>query len=250
MPSVPFNESEAKRAVLTVGHGRGFVVESARSYLVITAAHCLPQLPVADPSADQERTYRRLLSPLGKEPLVTTECWFVDPVSDLAVLGPPDDQALFNDYEAYDKLMKSSAVLPTAPVPAQVGVEFAGWLLSLKGGWYRCSLSLYDGGLWVSDASEAILGGMSGSPILNGDGVAIGVISCSSGKDSDVHIEGGPNPRLIHHLPIWLEQELRSESSRAAKGDTLARRPKLKAALTAAQRMKEATASKARLHVA
>src|SRR5467141_2465247 len=34
-----------KSGVITVGHGRGFVVEGAGERLVITAAHCLPSLP-------------------------------------------------------------------------------------------------------------------------------------------------------------------------------------------------------------
>ena len=36
-----------KSGVITVGHGRGFVVEGAGERLVITAAHCLPSLPPA-----------------------------------------------------------------------------------------------------------------------------------------------------------------------------------------------------------
>jgi hypothetical protein len=36
-----------KSGVITVGHGRGFVIEGAGERLVITAAHCLPSLPPA-----------------------------------------------------------------------------------------------------------------------------------------------------------------------------------------------------------
>src|SRR6266704_2337028 len=47
-----------KSGVITVGHGRGFVVEGAGERLVITAAHCLPSLPPAGPSFGLEaRTY-------------------------------------------------------------------------------------------------------------------------------------------------------------------------------------------------
>jgi len=206
--SVPFDESEAKRAVVKVGEGRGFVVESARSRLVITAAHCLPRLPVPHPHANEERTYWRLLGPLGREPVVTSECCFVDPVSDLAVLGPPNNQSLSSEADAYDQLVESSAALPIASVPAEFKVQFTGWLLSLPGAWCACIVSHYGGGLWITDASEGIIGGMSGSPILNGDGAAIGVMSCTSGTDGEVHVEGGPNPRLLFHLPIWLVDEM------------------------------------------
>ena len=48
-----------KSGVITVGHGRGFVVEGAGERLVITAAHCLPSLPPAGPSFGPEaRTFR------------------------------------------------------------------------------------------------------------------------------------------------------------------------------------------------
>jgi len=79
---------EAKHAVITVGAGRGFVVDSKRGRLVITAAHCLPRFPRrASVSHSAERTYNALLGPLGKEPSVSTECLFADPIGDIAVLG-------------------------------------------------------------------------------------------------------------------------------------------------------------------
>jgi len=58
-----------KSGVITVGHGRGFVVEGAGERLVITAAHCLPSLPLALPSFGLEaRTYGPLLARRGEEP--------------------------------------------------------------------------------------------------------------------------------------------------------------------------------------
>jgi hypothetical protein len=52
-----------KSGVVTVGHGRGFVVEGTGERLVITAAHCLPSLPPALPSFGLEvRTYGPLLA--------------------------------------------------------------------------------------------------------------------------------------------------------------------------------------------
>jgi hypothetical protein len=84
-------------AVIRVGDGRGFVVERARQRLVLTAAHCLPHLPPANPmSHTEERTYEALLGPLGAEPTVWAECLFADPVADIAILDGPDNQALFD----------------------------------------------------------------------------------------------------------------------------------------------------------
>jgi len=61
--------------------------------------------------------------------------------------------------------------------------------------------------LGVVDAAEGIVGGMSGSPIVANNGSAIGVI-CTSGGTSEVHTEGGGNPRLVGNLPGWLLHKL------------------------------------------
>ena len=58
-----------KSGVITVGQGRGFVVEGVGERLVITAAHCLPSLPPALPSFGLEaRTYGPLLARRGEAP--------------------------------------------------------------------------------------------------------------------------------------------------------------------------------------
>src|SRR5258706_6947302 len=91
----------AASAVITAGGGRGFIVRGQFDRYIITAAHCLPHLPPSMSFSDlMERTYRDLLAPLGGEPKVWAECLFVDPIADIALLGPPNDQELNNHYEA------------------------------------------------------------------------------------------------------------------------------------------------------
>ena len=46
-------------------------------------------------SHTEGRTYQRLLGELSGEPTVWAECLFADPISDVAVLGPPDNQELY-----------------------------------------------------------------------------------------------------------------------------------------------------------
>jgi hypothetical protein len=58
-----------KSSVITVSHGRGFVVEGASERLVITVAHCLPSVPPALSGFGLEaRTYGSLLARRGEEP--------------------------------------------------------------------------------------------------------------------------------------------------------------------------------------
>jgi hypothetical protein len=51
----------------------------------------------------EERTYRDLVGPLGRKRAVCAECLFVDPVADIALLGPPDSQDLGEQHEAYER---------------------------------------------------------------------------------------------------------------------------------------------------
>jgi hypothetical protein len=202
------------RSVVRVGDGRGVVIETEREdRLVITAGHCLPALPPSHAAAlTHERTYAKLLGPLGGAPTVYAECVFADPVADLAVLGCPDYQELSKQADAYAALMDTVRPLsiggnlafvrrsitladdgPTVAGPATA--ESPAWVLSLDGRWFACRVSSSGIGLWIEDAAEPIKGGMSGSPIVTDDGAAIGVISTGT---------GAPNPQFAAQLPGWL----------------------------------------------
>ena len=95
--------------VITVGHGRGFVVEGAGGRLVITAAHCLPFLSPALSSLGLDaRVFGPLLAPRGEAPRACATCRFVDPIANIAVLGSPD--ALQADD--YKELVSTATALP------------------------------------------------------------------------------------------------------------------------------------------
>jgi hypothetical protein len=57
----------ARRALVQVGDGRGFVIKANTRRFVVTAAHCLPNLPPpASISYSVERTYKNLLDAVGE----------------------------------------------------------------------------------------------------------------------------------------------------------------------------------------
>jgi hypothetical protein len=225
----------AFHAVVTVGHGRGFVVEGRGLYgrrhkYIVTAAHCLPfKPPRQGASYLHERTYPKLLARLGKRPTVWCECLFLDPIADIAVLGAPDDQALNKQAVVYEKLVAAATPLvvaepPSQPIPEKVEkladlekrigqtgkVQWAerqcpAFLLSLENQWFPCKVRHSPNDmLWISDAAEGIAGGMSGSPIVAKDGTAIGIVCLGSGGTYNrLPTKGGPNPRLMGNLPGW-----------------------------------------------
>ena len=193
------------RSIITVGEGRGFVVEGPSQLwrYVITVAHCLPALPPAHGGSFQsDRTYSSLLAKLGEKPSIAAECLFVDPVSDLAVLAPPDDEVLPDEAGAYEALVDA-----TMPLRISEMMEMAeASLLSLSGEWFGCKAERIGYALWVSAATQGIESGMSGSPILVQD-MAVGVVSISSGIKDLVHTEAKA-PALTECLPRWLSTEL------------------------------------------
>jgi hypothetical protein len=155
---------------------------------------------------------------------------FVDPVIDLAVLSAVDDQEMPDEAEAYDRLVDALGALRIMSVRADVdrwemaqisvargddddefGSEEAGRMLDLGGEWFGCKVWHCGGALSVRAASQPIMGGMSGSPILNNEGAAIGVVTVSGGSgDVDTHTEGGSMPRLTDHLPRWFMRMCRA----------------------------------------
>ena len=190
---------EIANAVLRVGGGRGFVVEHKKHRLVITAAHCLPHFPVCQAASYiDDRVYDDLLGPIGDKTTVWAECLFADPISDLAILGQPDNQILVRQAEAYDALTGGLAPLMFGNIP-QKGKA---WLLALDGEWFECVVTHRNGPIYLTGARRDIEAGMSGSPIVGENGRAVGVVCISGGADSAT--EGGPNPRLPYSLPVWM----------------------------------------------
>jgi hypothetical protein len=183
-----------------------------RERMIVTAAHCLPSLPTPHPWAQDSRNWK-LLAPLGERPSIVATCRFVDPVADIALLGSPDNQEMYEEAEAYEALTDAATALPIGFLPSKFAAELNGWLLSLDGAWFSCTVNYRsDGGLWTN-ATRAIEGGMSGSPIVADNGAAVGVLSCSN--------EAEMGRRLNTDDPVLAGQVLRLLLSRAIEQEKL-----------------------------
>jgi hypothetical protein len=178
-----FLETNAARAVVTVGDGRGFIVAGR---FVVTAAHCLPEFPPANNfSFAEERTYGTLLALRGERPSIAAECLFADPIADIAVLGTPDNQALPDEADAFDQLVDGHGL------DVAEAAEGQGMILSLAGEWCAVTIRCSPFALNVG-STEA---GQSGSPILNERGAAVGLIVSSAIQTPLLHSLPG---RLLH----------------------------------------------------
>ena len=216
-------------SVITVDKGRGFIIEHRslfdlgngfkrlRRKLVLTASHCLPHPPVMPSYSYQETTYANLLAPLGEEPSVWAECLFFDPVSDLAILGEPDNQELGEESEAYVRLVDGRKPLTiAAPETGE------GYMLALDGlSWQPTALTVHKT-IWGTGLSTgATLAGQSGSPIVDAKGRAVALVSIGTehldlktGVKTDVDATG-PQPILKLQLPSWVLKTVRATGGNA-----------------------------------
>jgi hypothetical protein len=205
--------------VLEVDGGRGFIIKyrlrippklrtgfGLRKYIskrvVVTAAHCLPNLPPAHACPSSlDKTYKLLGKLGGSKSGVYAECLYVNPVGDIAVLGCPDEQARNYHPKAYHKLTDDAPVL-------QIGNARSGseWVLSIEGRWVRTTLHLYcdiyGTSLWI----DPTVAGQSGSPILNQAGRVVGVVVIGGDdkRRERRNERDGPQPILSRELPGWL----------------------------------------------
>jgi hypothetical protein len=188
--------------------GRAFILKGQRRNHVLTAAHCLPNIPPAHPWRNlDESTFQDFLSPLSGGPKVWAECLFCDVIMDLAVLWESSGQDLDEECEAFNPFIDDCPVLEMStwqwkrPV-YKLGEEYKpaemqpGFVLSLENEWLPCTLGGRETSISIEEQG-IIKSGMSGSPILDANGKAIGLIST-----------GSINPYLFATLPRWILSDL------------------------------------------
>jgi hypothetical protein len=185
----------SKPVLVQVGSGRGFVLEERlgpRRRLVVTAAHCLPEFPRTLRKRKGGETLGNILGPLGSNTLISAEILFADPISDIAVLGSPNDPALSARVSAYQELidtimpLKVGGAIPwDTPAPAR--------LIALDGRSVDGIVRHAGGWLVADNLSAPIRRGMSGSPVLDEAGAAIALVAESSktvGRTTVGHLPG------------------------------------------------------------
>jgi hypothetical protein len=158
---------------------------------------------------------------LGAEPTVWAEALFVDPVADIAVLGPPDSQDFSDQFDAYEELVNSVHGFAIAKAPPVVRKRMGRspfdprrWVyvdtpgraqarfLSLDGRWVKVEVNRYRAALSVRPG-QIVASGTSGSPILSlaGDAIGVAVVGSEMGVSEKVTYSSDGNPILVDCLP-------------------------------------------------
>ena len=185
---------EATITLLKKG-GQGILVKNK---MILTASHCV----------SYDLSGRMALGGYYSERLETNSGYciavpiFIEPVSDIAVLGPVDDQELFNEYKLFNDFCSITTPVKICREKLEVGKKFRIFIFTHKKEWITGSAKLVLPDcpmLWI-EVDEQIKGGTSGSAVVNEDGQIVGIVStCSFNGPCDGNI-----PRPLLSLPVWI----------------------------------------------
>jgi S1-C subfamily serine protease len=147
----------------------------------------------------------------------------VEPVADVAVLGPADGQCgetLADAQMAFDAFTEDVDGVPILSRVPELGAPLAVQVLNRKREWVAGTVTrygLHDATLGL-EASAPIMGGDSGSPVVDAEGRLVGVISWSGGPATEGADDGGREgavPFAWLALPRWLSDRISCRRRRA-----------------------------------
>jgi S1-C subfamily serine protease len=185
-----------------------------RGGYILTAAHCV-EWSAEGGMALGDYHFEPVETADGRKFLASVEA--VEPVADIAVLGPIDGQVLSEECDAFDQFadavegltLLTRARAPDTPIPVQV--------LTHKGEWIRGTVTRYgvpgdppDRRIWLSATSQ-IEGGTSGGPVIDDRGRLVGVVSSASIMRKEDDRCDGMIPFAWFALPRWLADRVNRE---------------------------------------
>jgi len=126
----------------------------------------------------------------------------VEPVADIAILGPPDYQEFSDDADAFEAFCEATSPVPVSAADFPFKVPVRVLLLTHHGTWIEGTATRYGlrdalPGACLALKTEAdIEGGSSGGPIIDRAGQLVGITSHGT------RTGGMPSPHLA--LPGWI----------------------------------------------
>jgi hypothetical protein len=121
-------------------------------------------------------------------------------------LCEPDDQELFDQCTAYRELLDDAHSFPIADIETDKDTDTSVSVLSLDGKWIPAVARHFGGPLLLKE--PVTQGGMSGSPVLDESGRAIGVV-CSGAETvgGNTDFLWSITCRLMRSLPRWFDYQ-------------------------------------------
>lgn len=201
---------EIKSATVTIhkgdsGHGCGFLVPGG---MIVTAAHCVDLSALADWHTEDPLM---VAVTVAKRKSFLVELISIDPVCDIAVFGPADNQVFWDDCEAFEVFSEETKALSLLSVPSESfprGGETPVFLRTHVGKWISGTMCAHAmNGHTFSKVTVHTDGGIpfgtSGSPIVDAAGRVVAVVSLTTGSSCE-----GLHPYIHSCLPRFLSTRI------------------------------------------
>jgi S1-C subfamily serine protease len=196
------------------GDGQGVLI---RGGYILTAAHCIEWngascLELEDFFSVQVNTAKGLKTAKGRE--FRARLNFLDPVVDIAVLGPVDGQRSWDDMEAFEGFVKKVRGLPLFVGKVASGQSVPVQVLTHKGAWLTGVVTNYSrsdqpsSGFLSLCTTDQIEGGTSGGPVVDFAGRLLGVVAQDGEMQEENGLYSGYIPLAWTALPRRLTAQL------------------------------------------
>jgi len=204
---LPRNKTKTRvcEATVRTQHGaQGVVVLGG---FILTATHCLTW----DAENHHPLNYitDTITTPDGRR--IVTRVVFADPGSDLAVLGPWDDQDDLGFNEWYDTVPPLSITEPRGGTPVHILTHLGEWMH----GEIIQSHALGSDGTFCILTDREIPGGTSGGSVVDDEGRVVGVVSVSTPhplRGEGKYAFDGCCPAVCFALPQWVMNRIKEEA--------------------------------------
>ena len=186
--------------------GQGVVVGGD---MILTASHCIEYTTDIRMAANED--FIECFEANGRQYMASPKA--VEPVSDIAVLGEPDNQTFTEQADNYLEFVRSVVPVPIFMDTLELRKPFRVWIRSHNDAWVKGEAQMNwpeCARIWVK-ATEPIEGGASGGPIVNDNGELVGLVSMiSDPQPRDISLGqevigmAGPTAYPQQALPVWI----------------------------------------------
>jgi hypothetical protein len=201
--------------------GRGFIAGTGIDRYVVTAAHCAPLEQLPRPhlaNSSSELAFKGMIGRLSsKRQTIWAELCVFGLTDDVAVFAAPDAQDLPDQNAQYERFTNAATMIGigrppslSAPINGKPRRGRPHGCSRSTANWRSCVVHSTGRFLSITSGARGIIeGGMSGSPIIDTYGAAIGLVSTG-----DYSLNR--HPSLMDCLPPWLLRELRPDNAKPA----------------------------------
>jgi S1-C subfamily serine protease len=187
--------------------GQGVLIPGG---FILTATHCINWSGKGEMVLNDNTFLTSITTKSGQRLLVSPVA--ADPLSDIAVLGAPDNQEFSDEADTFEEWCEKTEPVPVSMTVPRVRRPQPIGILSHTGDWIEGTLARFSnngGSATIKTTADRILGGTSGGPVVDHQGRLLGVVSNGS--------EMGSVPLVCLALPHWVLMQV-SRAQRQRRG--------------------------------